>query len=428
MQDDQALSIDEALARVLARFSITDTQRVGVAEAIGRVLATACQARWSLPSAPLSVMDGYALRSADLIAARDQHGAEALALERLDESAAGHPSELEVGPGSCVRISTGAVVPAGADAVVPQEDAAIVPPSAGVPEGRTFVEFGGEALRRVAPGRYIRPTGSDVREGEDLLAPGEPIGPGEAALLAACGHAEVDVRRRPKVAILSSGDELVPIGQTPGRGQVVSTNAMMLAGQIREAGGEPLDLGAVPDDPHELRAAIEDARRRADLLVCSGGISVGDHDLVLPALQSLGFELEFRRLRLRPGRPTTYGRLPPDAELHALPVLALPGNPASTYVSFELLARPLIRAMLGLHHGRWHRPRRQVVLAAAAEGDARREHYVRARLDGTGRAWPLDRQLSGALRSIAGFDLLLRVPAGRREVPAGEQLEALEIR
>ncbi|MCA9687505.1 MAG: hypothetical protein KC457_35415, partial [Myxococcales bacterium] len=165
-----------------------------------------------------------------------------------------------------------------------------------------------------------------------------------------------------------------------------------------------------------------------DLLISSGGISVGDHDLILPVLRELDFDLDFRRLRLRPGRPTTHGRLPPRGEeAQALPVLALPGNPASTYVAFELLARPLIRAMLGLPRRHWHRPRRPVELAAPAEGDMKREHYVRATIDDDGRAWPLSKQLSGALRSLAAFDVLLRVPEGRRSVAAGETLEAIFI-
>ncbi|PRP90354.1 Molybdopterin molybdenumtransferase [Enhygromyxa salina] len=420
------LTVDEAVARVLdsARPDAIGSEQVGVEAAIARVLAEPCHARWPLPSAPLSIMDGYAVRSRDLLEARDVHDAETLAVELQSEheSAAGHPSTAALEPGTCVRIATGAVVPAGADAVVPQEDTRRIELGA-----RVLIELSSTALAQVEPGRWIRPTGSDVAKGELLLGPGAAIGGGEASLLAGTGHAAVAVRRRPIVAILSSGDELVAIGQTPARGQIVSTNAMLLGAQIREAGGEPLALETVPDTRAAMRAAIERASESADLLVTSGGISVGDHDLVLPVLDELGFELSFRKLALRPGRPTTFGHLP-RAGGQPLPVLALPGNPASTLVAFELLARPLVRALSGLARHRWQRPRRLVELASPAEGDRRREHFVRATIDAHGRARPLAKQLSGALRSIADFDALVRVPAGRDRVDAGEELEALILR
>lgn len=420
----EALTVEAALGVLLDRVDLgaLDSERVGVEQAIGRTLAEPVRARWSLPNAPLSIMDGYAVRSLDLVTARDEHDAETLALELASESAAGHPSAAPLEPGTCVRIATGAVVPAGADAVVAQEDTRRIDVGA-----RTLIEMSSVALAQIAPGRFIRPVGSDVREGETLLEPGERIGGGEASLLAGTGNFEVMVRCRPKVAILSSGDELVAIGQTPGRGQIISTNAMMLAAQIDEAGGTAWNLGVVPDTRDAMREAIEQAASSADLLVSSGGISVGDHDLALPVLRELGLELGFRKVELRPGRPTTFGTLPRPGR-PALPVLALPGNPASTLVSFELFVRPLIRALLGFPRARWFRPRRSVELACAAEGDRRREHWIRAKLDDAGRAVPLPQQLSGALRSIAGFDALIRIPAGREAVPAGEHLDAIIVR
>ncbi|KIG16922.1 Molybdopterin biosynthesis protein MoeA [Enhygromyxa salina] len=410
-------------------------EQVEVEAAIGRVLAEPCHARWPLPSAPLSIMDGYAVRSQDLLTARDQHGAETLVLLLGSESAAGHPARDNLEPGTCVRISTGAVVPDKADAVVAQEDTRrleVTLESDGVgASNRVAIEVSSTALREILPGRHIRPTGSDVADGELLLDAGAEIAGGDASLLAGTGNFTVSVYRRPRVAILSSGDELVPIGQTPGRGQIVGTNAMLLAAQIREAGGEPVQMGSVADTPVAVRAAIEHARDHADLLIASGGISVGDHDLMLPVLELLGFAQRFRRLALRPGRPTTYGQLPPGGGRWpgtGMLVLALPGNPASTLVAFELFGRPLIRALGGLPRHRWLRPRRLVELGGPAEGDRRREHFVRAKLDAQGRALPLAKQLSGALRSIAGFDALVRVPAGRVRVEAGEQLEALILR
>lgn len=415
------LSVDEAVTIVLAAIESRSfcEERVAIEAAIGRVLARATHARWPLPSAPLSIMDGYAVRSCDLLDARAS-GSATLVLEVASESAAGRPSADSLAPGTCMRIATGAVIPTGADAVVAQEDTRRVEP------GR--IELSSTALAQIAPGRWIRPIGSDVADAELLLEPGVVIGGGEASLLAGAGHVDVAVRRRPVVAILSSGDELVPIGETPGRGQIVSTNAMLLATQIREAGGEPLELGFVPDTELAVRAAIERAIEQADLLVGTGGISVGDHDLMLPMLLQLGFEQRFRKLALRPGRPTTFGQLPRDAGRSPLLVLALPGNPAATMVAFELLGRPLIRALLGLPRHRWQRPYRTVELAAAVEGDRVREHFARAKLDEHGRAHPLSKQLSGALRSIADFDVLLRVPTGRTRVEAGESLPALFLR
>lgn len=430
------LTVDQAMALVLADLerdlgSAFEREQVDVEAAIGRVLAEACHAHWPLPSAPLSIMDGYAVRSQELLEARDEHDAQTLALLLASESAAGHPASEVLEPGTCMRISTGAVVPAGADAVIAQEDTRRidVPAKPGSATKRVLIELSPTALREVAPGRHIRPTGSDVSNGELLLGPGAEIGGGEASLLAGTGNFMVSVRQRPRVAILSSGDELVPIGQTPKRGQIVATNTMLLAAQIREAGGEPIQLGSVADTPVAVRAAIEQARADADLLIGSGGISVGDHDLMLPVLELLGFEQRFRKLALRPGRPTTYGQLPAaPGRAQAMPVLALPGNPASTLVAFELFGRPLIRALSGLPRHRWLRSRRLVELSGPAEGDRRREHFVRAKLDADGRAAPLPKQLSGALRSIAGFDALVRVPAGRLRVEVGEQLEALILR
>lgn len=423
---DAPLTVDAALAKILelgferGGSRPLPSERLGVEQAIGRILAEPVRSRWPLPSARLSIMDGYAVRSRDLIAARDDHQAETLALELAGESAAGHPASEPCEPGTCVRIATGAVIPPAADAVVPQEDTRRVELGP-----RVLIELSPTALAQVGPGRWIRAIGSDVANDQALLEPGTPIAGGEASLLAGTGNFEVAVTRRPKVAILTSGDELVPIGQTPGRGQIVATNAMLLAAQIREAGAEPWDLGIIADTPAAMRAAIERAAAPggADLLVSSGGISVGDHDLVLPVLNELGFELGFRKLALRPGRPTTFGLL-----RGALPVLALPGNPAATLMTFELFVRPLIRALLGLPPARWARPRRLVELAAPAEGDRRREHWVRATLDDHGRAHPLTNQMSGALRSIAGFDALVRVPVGRVMVPAGERLEAMILR
>lgn len=419
MAGDSELELDVASAQatvlgVLDRLAPLRSEPVALAAAAGRVLAEPLVAALDMPSAPLSIMDGYALRCADLRG--DDAGARTLPL--AGESAAGHPLAQPLAPGTCVRISTGAVLPSGADAVVAQEDATRL---------GDRVEFSPLARREVAPGRHVRAVGSDVARGELLLIRGSELGPGELALLGAHGHVEPRVLARPRLAILASGDELVALGTTPRHGEVVATNGLMLAAQIAEAGGVALELGRVPDRHDALRDAILHACEHADILVASGGISVGDHDLVLPVLRELGLAPLFRRVKLRPGRPATFGLLP-RAAAAPLPVLALPGNPASTLVAFELLVRPLVRALLGLPRRRWFRPALRLELAAAVEGERRRDHYVRVRIDEQGRACPLARQLSGALRSIADVDALLIVPAGRERVEPGETLEALLLR
>ncbi|HEY0135910.1 MAG TPA: molybdopterin molybdotransferase MoeA, partial [Nannocystis sp.] len=271
----------------------------------------------------------------------------------------------------------------------------------------------------------VRAAGSDVAASSLLLPAGVALGPGELALLAGCGHSVVYVRRAPRVAILCTGDELVPVGAWPQRGQVISANGLMLAWQAREAGAEVIDLGIARDDPDDLRAALERGiSGEADVLVTCGGISVGDHDLVLPTLIGLGASLVFRRVRLRPGRPTTMLEAP-HSDRPAVPVFALPGNPASAHVAFELFVRPVLRRLSG--HLRWQRPQREVVLTEACPRDPRRAHVIRAVVAGD-EATPLPDQTSGALRSIAGHNALIELASGTGPAEAGTRVTALLVR
>lgn len=421
------LELADALARVLSACAPLPGERRALPTARGRVLAEALHARWAMPGADVSTMDGWAVRAADLSpgTAIDlssgtvqssiatgrpdlSAGPAEVELAVVGESAAGHPSAAVVGPGQAMRISTGAVLPPGADAVVAQED----------------VRRQGECLwidlaraGAVRPGHFVRRAGSDLAAGVEILSPGTALRPGDLALAAGAGHADVLVHRPPRVAVLCTGDELVDIGCPPGHGQVVSSNGLMLALQAEAAGAEVRDLGRVGDEPEALRRALADAAAGADVVLVSGGISVGDHDLVWPALLALGAEPIFRRVRLRPGRPLGFARLG-DAR-----VFALPGNPASTYVGFELFAQPALRRLAG--HAQVERPRRRVVLAAPAEGAGRRTHCVRARLV-DGRAEPLPSQVSGALTSLRGCDLLVLVPPGPG-LPAGAETDALVL-
>jgi molybdopterin molybdotransferase len=400
----ELLRVADAQAAVLDRASALPAIDVPTAQACGRVLAEAVHARWDLPARDVSIMDGWAVRTTDLASHPDTR----IELAVVGESAAGHPSAIELQPGQTTRISTGAVVPAGADAVVPREDATVQDQVVCIDLGLT-----GE----MRPGRFVRARASDIAKDERLLRAGTLLRPGSIAAAASCGHELLRVHRQPRVAILGTGDELVAIGATPAPGQVVSSNGIMLAALVREAGGVPVDLGDVGDQEAPLEAALRRGLQ-ADVLVTSGGISVGDHDLVHAALERLGAQTIFRGVALQPGKPTTF------LQASECLAFALPGNPASTLVAFELFVRPTLRRM-----GGWRAdPRRTVVqvrLGAPAPGNLRREHYVRARrIDD--EAWPLASQLSGNLRSIADYDLLLRIPAGVRELPAGASCEALE--
>lgn len=405
-QVPQHVSVSEAVDAVLARARALDrVELLPVTQARGRSLAHALEARWSIPTAPVSIMDGYAVRSEDLSGGAPQ------ALPLVGESAAGHLFERALAPGETVRISTGAVVPEGADAVVAQEDTDR--------EGQT-VSFHATALSEVRPGRHVRPAGSDLQAGETLLERGARLGPGALALLAGAGHAELQVLCRPRVALLCTGDELVAPGVHPGPGQVPGTNGLMLAAQVERAGGEPVEIDVAADDLDATVAGLQRALA-ADLVVTSGGISVGDHDHVLPALQRLGFIPAFRKVRLRPGKPTTFGHV------GDVPVLALPGNPASTYVTFELFVRPLIAALLADPQPDWRPRLSTATLAAPIRGTRGRETHARARRRPDGRIEPLPQQLSGALRSIAAFDHLVIVPEGTEGIAAGETATVLPL-
>lgn len=374
-------------------------------------LAQAIRARFDLPNADLSVMDGFALRSEDLV------GEGWLECLNVGESAAGHPTERRLARGEAIAISTGAVLPPGADYVVAVEDTR--------PAGEHKIEVNLDALRSRQEGRFVRARGSELKADTLLVDAGGELGPGELALCIGAGHQTFRVFPRPRVAVLATGDELLNPGDTPGPGQVIESNAMMLAMLARESGANVEILPRVGDNPAATRAALARAEE-FDLLLTSGGISVGRHDLVLPSLEALGFETSFRKVRLRPGKPTTYfTKTLPTQPARTARVLALPGNPASSFVAFELLARPLIRRLGG--HPDDGRARCKVSLGCRIQPEKSRTHFVRARVR-DGQAWPLETQLSGALASIVNAELLLVIEAGNEALEAGVQVQALDLR
>ncbi len=365
----------------------------------GQVLGADVLAQWDLPSADVSVMDGYAARTTDLTAA-------APILTRLGESAAGHPMAETVPSGSAARISTGAVVPDGADVVIPQEDVRV--------HGDTL-HVDREAFGAVEPGRWIRRRGSDVREGDVVLSEGLRLRAGDLAMAASTGNVTLPVRRRPRVAIVSTGDELVPRGHTPPPGRVVSSNDLMLTAAITAAGGIPVDHGHAPDDAEGLATVLRGALD-ADLVVTTGGISVGDHDLVASTFASLGVTWAFHGIALRPGKPLAFGRCGEAC------VFGLPGNPASTFACFELFVASAIRRRLGVQQAA--PPTCVVTLRTAARGAGARTHFVRARLHEDGSASALDTQTSGNLRSLCAVDCMIEVPAGVAGLQPGDTATA----
>ncbi|TPV96353.1 MAG: molybdopterin molybdotransferase MoeA [Myxococcales bacterium FL481] len=396
----RAVSVDEAIDLVLATARPGPPRPTGVFDAVGQVLAEAPTARWPLPTAAVSVMDGYAVQRAEL-----DHE---MPLRVAGESAAGHPYLAPLPAQTAIRISTGAVVPPGADTVIAQEDVA---------RTEDQIRIVASALADYPRGRFVRPAGSDVAVDAELLPSGTRLGPGEAALLASAGHPRTPVYPRPRVNIVSTGDELRALGETPMPGDVINTNAPMLAAQVEDAGGSPQTMSIATDDAGELARAVERALD-CELLITTGGLSVGDHDHVFATLLRLGYQPQFDAIRLRPGKPTSFGLVGTTG------VLALPGNPASSYVAFELLGRPWIRRRLGLAPHLWQRPRRLVTLVQPTAGGGRRAHIVRARVHGE-HAEALPDQASGALRSIAGHNALLVIPEGTGEVRAGDRFDAL---
>ncbi|MCP3470218.1 molybdopterin molybdotransferase MoeA [Bradyrhizobium sp. CCGUVB1N3] len=398
------MPVSDALAAVLAGVEPVADEMVALDAAYHRVLARDVAARRTQPPQAMSAMDGYAVRAADAA----KVGAE---LTVIGEVAAGRPFAGTVGAGEAVRIFTGGVVPDGADAVVIQEDT--------VADGKHV------AIKEAAiAGRHIRPAGVDFREGDVLLRKGSRLTERDLSLAAGMNHPELAVRRRPRVAILATGDELVMPGSTPGMGQIVFSNGYALHALARAEGAETVDLGIAADTVAATTAGIRRARESgADILITTGGASVGDHDLVRPALQAEGFEMAFWKIAMRPGKPMMHGRL------GAMRVIGLPGNPVSSYVCGFLFMVPLIRALAG--RSRVHHRRERAVLGRDVGPNDVREDYLRARLeereDGTLVAVPVNHQDSSLLANLAAAQaLLVRAPFAPK-ADAGTPCEVLRL-
>ena len=389
------LPVADALRSVLEGVEPLPAEHVPLSEAEGRVLAEDLAARRTQPPDDVSAMDGYAVRAEDVAAPAR--------LTLIGEVAAGRPLTRNVGKGEAARIFTGGVLPAGADTVVIQENTA----------------RNGDAVIVNTPttrGRNVRVAGLDFREGDIRLAKGRRLTGRDVSLAAAMNHATVPVRRRPKVAIVATGDELVPPGTEPGPGQIVHSNAFALAAVARREGAEVIDLGILPDRLDETIGGVRRARELgADVLVTSGGASVGDYDLVQPALAAEGLALSFWKIAMRPGKPMMFGAL------GGMRVLGLPGNPVSAYVCSLLFVAPLIRKLLACQEV--ERPLTLGVLGRDLPANDEREEYMRATLvrrdDGTFVATPFPQQDSSMLVPLAAADCLVVRPAYAPLAPAG---------
>lgn len=393
------LSVDEALARVAAAFRPLGVEWVTLPAAAGRVLAEDVRAERDQPPRAVSSMDGYAVHAADLEPGRAR-------LEVIGQAPAGASFKGRVGPGQAVRIFTGAALPEGSDAIAIQENASR--------EGG-FVRLEG----RVAAGQHVRPAGLDFQAGEVVLQAGRRLTPRDVALAAAVNRAWLAVQRRPRIAVVATGDELVLPGSPLGDDQIASSNALLVAGMIEAFGGEVSDLGIVRDDPEAL-ARLVPGLAGFDLVVTLGGASVGDYDLVRSTLGDEGLQLDFWRIAMRPGKPLLFGRIG-----HA-PLLGLPGNPVSSGVCTAIFVRAAIRKMLAQNPSL---PFVAGVLGRPLEANDQREEYLRTHTtrlpDGRIEAHPVSRQDSSMLAVFSKVDALMRRPAYAPAMEVGRPVDLL---
>jgi molybdopterin molybdotransferase len=393
------LAVEEAHARITAAFAPLPTEWVHLAAAAGRVLAEDLIAARDQPPGDTSAMDGYAVRAADLASGR-------ATLRLIGSAPAGRSFDRALGAGETVRIFTGGLLPDGADAVALQENATV--------ESDLIAIEGA-----VTPGAYVRPAGLDFHRGERALPGGRRLSARDIGLAAALNHAWLPVRRRPWIALLATGDELVLPGQPLEKSQIVNSNSVALAAMVRQWGGEPIDLGIARDHPEAL-AAVATQLGGVDLVVTLGGASVGERDLVRGVLGAHGLELDFWQIAMRPGKPLMFGRV------QGVPLLGLPGNPVSAGVCAALFVRAAICVLLGLDAAP---PEVPAVLGAPLEANDRRQDYLRAQAEwqGDGRlvVTPAPRQDSSMLATFARADCLIKRPPHAPAIPAGAVVSVL---
>ncbi|HLI91112.1 MAG TPA: gephyrin-like molybdotransferase Glp [Ktedonobacteraceae bacterium] len=400
------ISVEEALERILSEIEPLNIVQLPLSEALGAVLAQDIIAQEDIPPFANSAMDGFALLSKD---SKPRDG-QPPRLRVTGGVAAGYVADRPVEEGTAMRIMTGAPVPPGADSVIQVE----------------LTRFDGpesewvEVLQEVAPGNNIRPAGEDIRAGQCVLRRGAEIGPWEIGVLATLGWAMVPVVRRARVAILGTGDEVIDVDQPLQPGKIRNSNSYLLEAAVRRAGAEPHRLGVARDTVESLREKFSAAVTH-DLILTSGGVSVGDFDLVKDIMQEQG-EINFWRINMRPGKPVAFGHI------KGVPLLGLPGNPVSSAVTFELFGRPVIRKMQG--HTRLVRPQIEVVVEDGVQDRAMRRHYVRAHVewrDGRFVARTTGNQGSNITTSLLNANAFLIIPEGGTEVRPGDTAQAMML-
>ncbi len=397
------ISVEDARGRILADLTPLPGETVGLTEALGRVLARNVAARRSQPPVSVSAMDGYAARAADVANTP-------VTLTVVGEAPAGAAVLGTVGPGEAIRIFTGGPVPDGADAVVIQEN--------------TEAENADSVTVRkgAAAGTFVRPAGLDFREGDVLLKAGRVISARDVGLAAAMNVPWLSVRRRPRIAILATGSEIVLPGEPISPGQIVSSNDIAIGAMVRACGGEPVDLGIAVDDIASLRSAAQ-AAAGADFLITTGGASVGDHDLVQRALGDVGLKVDFWRVAMRPGKPLIFGAL------NGMPMLGFPGNPVSAMVCAIVFLRPALARLLGRGDG--DEPAASAILGGDLDANDQRQDYLRASLthdrDGEWVATPFERQDSSMFANMARADCLIMRPPHAMPASVGERVTIVPL-
>ncbi len=406
--NEKPLSVADAQAAALEWIEPVGVERVSLLEASGRVLAELVAAPHDLPAFDNAAMDGYAVIAADTAGTSEAAPARLTVIERVT---AGETPQRALASGQAARIMTGAPLPEGASAVVMQER----------------VRREGDTLTLTCPAREgdnIRRRGEDARAGQAVMAPGEWLTAAHVGVLSAFHRALVAARRRPVVAIVTTGDELIEADELPAPGKVVNSNAYALAALARESGALPLVLPLVRDDEARIASAFAEAARAADLIVSSGGVSVGDRDLVKSALTRLGLEARFWRVWMKPGKPLLFGRL------LGRPCFGLPGNPVSSMVCFHLFVRPALGKMLALPEAQWRLPEVTATLTRDVRTKGDRPTYLRAQLSYAADDWRADvlpGQGSGMLTSMLGASGLVFFPEGKTQGAAGERAPALRL-
>lgn len=403
------LSVEEAQQRVLSVFRPVETEIVAISACAGRILAENLDAPQDFPAFDNSSMDGFAVLADDVARATAESP---VRLRIIDDIPAGSNSSQTVGPGQAARIMTGAPLPPGADAVVPVEDTSFATGPAGALESGAVTVF-----RGARPGANIRPRGQDVRKNQRLLSVGRRIQPQDVGVLASAGKAEVRVYRRPRVALFSSGDELVPPGRPLGPGQIYDSNQYVLAALLEREGAEVIRLGTAADDPQAIEALLRrGVEAGAELIVTSAGVSVGAFDYVRQVIEAHG-RLDFWKVNMRPGKPLAFG------EFQGVPLIGLPGNPVSSFVGCLVFVLPALYRLAGRSQPTLRRDR--AITGEPIESDGR-ESYLRAvvRYEG-GRpvATLTGHQGSGNLFSLVQANALLIVPSGVKSLPSDSEVE-----